>query len=307
MNTAAERENRPREFSDEALGRNEKVFCAPLACRGREGFRLKNMITLSKSSAPATKLYHAPSSYYSMIARLALAEAGIAAQPVRLDIHRRMEQLEPAYVALNPSMTVPTLVLPDQVLADSRDIVAWSFGEVACAGAAGEAINRQYTFPIEDLTMSWLMGWNPVARRALPRKLQAANRQLLRLAARYPELAAVYRRRAEVFAARSRTFGVDGLQALFARRWSEAEVHLDWLEQTLDDGRPFLFSNAFGPADAVWIAFLGRIRFIGKGAAIDRRPALRLYEATMQARPAWAAAEIWTRIHWFKLLRQILA
>ena len=264
-------------------------------------------MTESETSAPAIKLYHAPSSYYSMIARLALAEAGIAARPVTLDIHRRMEQLEPAYVALNPGMTVPTLVLPDRVLADSRDIVARAFGETACAGAAGEAIGRQYAFPIEDLTMSWLMGWNPVARRALPRKLRAARQRLLEFADSHPELADVYRRRADVFAARSTTFKIDGLPALFARRWNEAEAHLDWLESVLADGRPFLLSDAFGPADTVWVVFLGRIRFIGKGAAIDRRPALRRYETAMQARPSWRTADIWTRVHWLRLLRQVVA
>lgn len=251
-------------------------------------------------------LYHAPSSYYSMIARLALAEAGVAARMATLDIHRRMEQLQPGYVALNPHMTVPTLVLPDRVLADSRDILTWAFGEAACSGAAGEAIARHYRFPIEDLTMSWLMGWNPAARRMLPRKLQAAQRQLLALAARHPELATVYRRRAEVFAERSRTFRPAGLTELFARRRAEAEEHLDWMERTLADGRPFLASAAFGPADVVWVVFLGRLRFIRQGAAIGRRPGVRRYEAAMRVRPAYGAADVWTRVRWLRLLRQVI-
>ena len=264
------------------------------------------MTQLQERSLHAAKLYHAPSSYYSMIARFALAEAGIAVQPVRLDIHRRMQQFEPAYVVLNPGMTVPTLVLPDRILADSRDIVAWAFGEAAGSSAAGEAIERHYTFPIEDLTMSWLMGWNPVARRMMPRKLQTVRLHLGNLAAQHPEIGGVYRRRADVFLARSRTFSSAGLPALFERRWAEAEAHLDWLESTLADGRPFLFSDAFGPADAVWVVFLGRIRFIGRGGAIDRRIAVRRYEDAMRARPAWQAADIWTSIHWLRFLRQIL-
>ncbi|MGH7040993.1 MAG: glutathione S-transferase family protein, partial [Acetobacteraceae bacterium] len=59
------------------------------------------------------RLYHTPSSYYSMIARLALAEGGVAWEPVFVDIHFRMSQQRPDYVRLNPGMTVPTLVLAD--------------------------------------------------------------------------------------------------------------------------------------------------------------------------------------------------
>ena len=68
------------------------------------------------------RLYHAPSSYFSMIARLALAEAGIDHEQVFVDIHFRSGQQLPAYARLNPNMTVPTLVLPGRVLDASRDM-----------------------------------------------------------------------------------------------------------------------------------------------------------------------------------------
>ena len=77
----------------------------------------------AKLSGPKPRLYHTPSSYYSMIARLALAEGGIAHEPVFVDIHFRMSQQQPDYVRLNPNMTVPTLVLSDRILDQSRDIV----------------------------------------------------------------------------------------------------------------------------------------------------------------------------------------
>ena len=77
---------------------------------------------MHETSVAVPRLYHAPSSYYSMIARLALAEGGIAYQPVFVEIHVRMSQQQPDYVRLNPNMTVPTLVLADRVLDQSRDI-----------------------------------------------------------------------------------------------------------------------------------------------------------------------------------------
>ena len=55
-------------------------------------------------------LYNAPSSYYSMIARYALFEAGLSFENRRMDIHLAKEQLSPWYRAINPKMTVPSLV-----------------------------------------------------------------------------------------------------------------------------------------------------------------------------------------------------
>ena len=67
-------------------------------------------------------LYSAPSSYYSMIGRLALKEAQVPFENHQMDIHLRKEQLAPWYVALNPHMSVPTLVDGKTILIDSQDI-----------------------------------------------------------------------------------------------------------------------------------------------------------------------------------------
>lgn len=82
------------------------------------------MMAPVRQSGAKPRLYYTPSSYYSMIARLALAEGGVAHERVFVDIHVRMSQQQPDYVRLNPNMTVPTLVLADRVLDQSRDIAA---------------------------------------------------------------------------------------------------------------------------------------------------------------------------------------
>ena len=68
-------------------------------------------------------LYSAPPSYYSMIGRLALNAAQISFENHHMDIHVRKEQLAPWYIALNPHMTVPTLVDGKTILIDSQDIL----------------------------------------------------------------------------------------------------------------------------------------------------------------------------------------
>ena len=72
------------------------------------------------------ELFHAAPSYYSMVARLALAEAGVGYTSRLMDIHLAKQQLSPAYRRLNPHMTVPTLRGPDLLLTDSAQILGYA-------------------------------------------------------------------------------------------------------------------------------------------------------------------------------------
>ncbi len=257
---------------------------------------------------PPPRLHHTPSSYYSMIARLALIEAGEPFVSVPVDIHRKKEQLEPAYARKNPKMTVPTLEIDGTVLTDSRDILFHAFapkGQPA-DDSVRAWVDRHYGFPIEDLTIGWLLSWNPLARAALPRGLAAVQQKIRALADEHADLADHYRARAEAFAARIRTFDAKEVVALFAERQRTALDHLDALEAALADGRPTLVPHAYGAADVVWTAFLARLRFIRRGAEIARRPALARYAAAMFARPSTKTADLWLTIDPIKLVKQML-
>lgn len=255
------------------------------------------MVEKGANTGGKPRLFHNPASYYSMIARLALAEAGIAYERVFLDIHRRMEQQKPDYARLNPNMTIPTLVLPDRVLDESREIAEWALGGEAETAAARSWVDLHYSFPIEELTFGRLLRRNPLAQRLIPARLASTARKLSALAVANPDLAPLYRARADIFASRARTFDADNIQRLAGRRIAEAVGFLDRLEQNFADGRKFIVPPSYGVADAVWCVFLARVEFAGLGAEIPRRPALARYWAAMQARPAFAAADIWTRMH----------
>jgi ganglioside-induced differentiation-associated protein 1 len=254
------------------------------------------------------KLYHAPSSYYSMIARMALAENAIRYRPVFVDIHARMSQQEPDYVRLNPDMTVPTLVGPDFVLAQSRDIAEFAFG-LRESGVDAETrawLDLHYGFPIEELTFGRLLTRNPLTRVMIPKRLQAARRRLVALAAANPDLAGLYDKRAEVFAARVIAFDPHLLGVLAERRQAEAISFLDRLEAVLADGRSSLVPPRFGVADVAWTVFLARMEFAGLREEVAKRPALARYWRAASARPAYAAADIWTRLHFGRLVAGIL-
>ena len=254
------------------------------------------------------RLYHAPSSYFSMIARLALVEAGLDHEQVFLDIHVRSSQQLPAYARLNPNMTVPTLVLPGRVLDQSREILN---AALARAGQDSDAettswIDLHYTYPVEELTFGGFLARHALARAVIPARMAASRRRLLRLAAAHPDLAGVYERRAEVFAERERTFDPKMATHLLATRRQEATELLDRLERHLTDHRSVMVPPDYGAADVVWTVFLARMAFVGMEGEIVRRPALDRYWGAMTARPSFAAADIWTRLHLSRLIRGII-
>ena len=98
----------------------------------------------------ATILYSNYSSYYSMIARLCLAEKQVAYDLNDIDIHIKMEQLAPEYVAMQPNMTVPVLDCDGKIIADSRLILHFvneHFGGVDLFPAAdAEAIEQSLSY-----------------------------------------------------------------------------------------------------------------------------------------------------------------
>lgn len=249
-------------------------------------------------------LYHAPSSYYSMIARLALAESGIAYKSVLVDIHARMNQQKPDYARLNPNMTVPTLVLADRVLDQSRDIAEYALGagQTAPDRQTQAWLDLHYAYPIEELTFGGILARNPLARILIPRRLRAIHHRLLAYAAAHPDLAQVYAARAEVFAERVRIFDADAVMRLAQKRRDEAIGLLDRMQETLGDGRAVMVPPAYGLADVVWTVFLARMEFTGLGAEIAQRPALARYWQAMQARPGFGAADIWTKFHVLRLI-----
>ncbi len=266
------------------------------------------MVEPAKLSGARPRLYHARSSYYSMIARLALIEGGVAYEPVVVDIHLRMAQQRPDYVRLNPNMTVPTLVLPDRVLDQSRDIAEYALGvgEATLDGDTKAWLDLHYGYPIEELTFGGLLARNPLARIMIPKRLESIRRRLLERAAQTPDLAKTYEERAAVFAERVRTFDPASVVQLAQKRRAEAIGFMDRLEQALHDGRGVIVPPAYGAADVVWTVFLARMEFVGLGVELRKRPALARYWRAVQARPSFAPADIWTKVHVFRLIGGML-
>lgn len=254
------------------------------------------------------RLYHTSSSYYSMIARLALAERGVPFQSIEMDIHRRKQQFAPDYARLNPNLTVPTLDVDGTALSQSRDILLYAFGvnETALDSATAHWLDLHYAFPVDELTFGWLLSHNPLARLVIGHTLKATEKRLRELAIKHPDLSDIYRERAEVFTKRVRTFDPNGVKAMFGERKRAALELMDVLDGALADGRETLVEDGYGPADVVWTVFIARMNFVRFDDALAKRVHLSRYMKAVKARPSFHEADIWDRLSPFKLLRQIL-
>ena len=252
--------------------------------------------TISASGKP--RLYHAPSSYYSMIARLALAEAGIDHDQIFMDILFRGDQRLPAYARLNPNMTVPTLELTGRILDASRDIVHYALPDDGETDPETKSwVDLHYSYPIEELTFAGFLARHAVARTIIPARMAASRRHLLRLAAANPDLAGVFEKRAAVFAGRERIFDPKLAVQLLSTRRAQAGGLLDQLDRHLSDRRGVMVPPDYGAADVVWTVFLARMVFVGMAGEIASRPGVARFWDAMKARPSFGAADIWTGLH----------
>ncbi len=242
------------------------------------------------------KLYNALPSYYSMIARLALAVAGIDYTSRLMDIHRRREQLSPAYGAINPHMTVPALVTETGILDDSREILKWAVRErpevfVEGDGSEPSFLDAHYAFSIEGLTFGTAMLRWPILQWVLPRLLRKACIALRRQQAAHPELSEAFANKIAQNEARIGFFIEGSLKDKVAALRVTA-THL--IAQVPVPSGAYLYGDKPSAADVVLAVFLARLKMIGAGALVAHRPDLIAWFDRFSATPGYQSADVWT-------------
>lgn len=251
-------------------------------------------------------LYHAPPSYYSMVARLALLEAGVGFDSRPMDLHIAKEQLAPWYQAVNPHMTVPALVDDNTVLIDSQDILrfasakagsAWADREVSVSGDIEAVVQAFYAIPIEDLTFTKAMLKIPPLRFIFPRVLKKIVRKLegeLEIT-EYPE---AVRAKIAINKKRISYFTEGSLKDKLETERDRVTVFLNHIPV----GSPLLFGDKLSSVDIVSAVLIARLAMIGEYSLLKPVPALNAWFERFQARPAFERADIWMKPHLFRLL-----
>jgi glutathione S-transferase len=247
------------------------------------------------------ELFHAAPSYYSMVARLALAEAEVPTISRLMDIHLAKQQLSSAYRQLNPAMTVPTLRGPGFLLTDSSQILAYAAEHTATPWADAdpsrrEAIQRavadHYAISIETLTFSKLLASRPWFKRVMVTMLSGINAKLEREVQRAPDQAALLEAKIQVNKRRLAVFRDRPAGQVLAEQRQQVSAYLASLPPVVASG--WLFGGAISSADVVLAVLMSRLSMAGELSLLSRMD-LQGWWQRFQQRPAFGQAELWTR------------
>ena len=247
-------------------------------------------------------LYSNNSSYYSMIARLVLAEKGVAYDLHNIDIHINMEQFSPEYVKIQPNMTVP----------DSHKILLFvnqNFAGVELcpdkdSAAILKSLDLHYTFSIEDLTMGNALRKSPIARFALARGLQRASRRCRELMRTHPEFKVACENKLQLEVQREKL--ILSKENNYAQMLEQAISLCDNLENELGQ-HEFAASNQYSLADVVWTVYLARLLMIKFDHLIMESKNLHAYWQRMTARDSYLKANLCTKMPLKFLIKVVLA
>lgn len=262
-------------------------------------------ISVERFVMATLQLHNALSSYYSMIARLALAVGGVEYASHVMDIHRGREQLTPEYGAVNPHLTVPALETGTEVITDSRAILAWVVDrrpEIFVDGGESEKafLEAHYSFSIEGLTFGRAMLRWPILRWIFPRLLARACDSLRTQQRAHPELSEVFANKILQNEARIRFFSEGSLKdKVEALRKSAGDLIIS----VPAPRGTYLYGAKPSAADVVLAVFLARLKMIGMWDLVLGRPDLIAWFERISATPAYQAADVWSVFSLKRVLR----
>ena len=250
-------------------------------------------------SHPQVVTYSADLSICSQICRLAVQEHNLAdAEDVAVDIEYAMDNYEPWFARLQPTMTVPVMCYDDQVIGDSKDILYFlaerhdNRGLYPQAARAEidefiEAFYARFLF-IGIFTFGHLLQRSEGLKRFILHAKTDVTLAKLRTLAEDPELGDVARKKLAQM--QHRDFSQLSDPGLLGKADAEVTGLVQMLEEKLQDGRSWVCVEAYTLADIVATALLARVHFIQEEALFT--PAVSAYWQRLQARPSFAAANV---------------
>lgn len=258
------------------------------------------------------ELLNAASSYYSMVARLALVEADIPFHNHMLDIHFAKQQLSDKYRELNPQMTVPTLRAENLLLTSSKDILQWAAcqagsswmdSDISLTLLINELVSNHYLIEIEDLTFGKWLSSNKLLAFVFPRMLASTVKRLENQLDSVDSLSPVdiiaLKNKAQLNRSRLAYF-TEGSQIQKLE-----DMRLKWSNYLhtipLIDSNQFIFGDRFSSIDVVLAVLFARLTMINETSLIDR-PDLQNWWGRVQLRSSLRVADLWMTMQRRRLL-----
>ena len=215
-----------------------------------------------------------------------------------VDIEYAMDNYEPWFARLQPTMTVPVMCYDDQVIGDSKDILYFLAERHAERGLYPQAARAEIDEFIEAFyarfmfigifTFGHLLQRSEGLKRFILHAKTDVTLAKLRTLAEDPETGDVARKKLAQM--EHRDFSQLSDPGLLGKADAEVTGLVQMLEERLQDGRSWVCGEAYTLADIVATALLARVHFIQEEALFT--PAVSAYWQRLQARPSFAAANV---------------
>ena len=224
-------------------------------------------------------LHHNDMSVCSQKVRLVLREKGLAPVEHHLNL-RAGDQLDPAYLELNPNGVVPTLLVDDRPIIESTLICeyldeAYPDPPLRPHDLVERAVMRRFAnIPDQGLHAACGTVSSAIAFRhqylALPKAEREAN------IAATPDPARRERKRITIEQGMAAPFAADAIRLY--------DTVLGRVEDRLD-GRPWLAGDAYSLADSALTPYIVRLDHLQLSRMWDRRPRVAAWYERIVARP----------------------
>ena len=251
------------------------------------------------ASHPQVVTYTADLSICSQICRLAVQEHNLTnAEDVAVDIEYAMDNYEPWFARLQPTMTVPVMCYGDRVIGDSKDILYFLAERHADRGLYPKAARAEIDKFVEGFyarfmfigiyTFGHLLQRSDGLKRFILHAKTDVTLAKLRTLVGDPELGDVARKKLAQM--EHRDFSQLSDPGLLEKANAEVTGLVQMLEDRLLEGRSWVCGEAYTLADIVATALLARVHFIQQEALFTAT--VRAYWQRLQARPSFTAANV---------------
>lgn len=254
------------------------------------------------------RLFHVVPSFYSQIARIALAEKCVPFQEeITIAGPPVYDNYQPEYLRMNPNGVIPTFVHGDRIVYEAVDIARYvdehfegpslSPSDPNEKAEMNRWIDRITELPIRVMSYAGLTGiGGRIANAANQKRLSA----LARLRDRNPDLKDVYD--AKIKDIEEFVRDIITPEAVNEVR-RKSYRYLDELDEIFSR-RDWIVGSSYSLADAVWTVLIARMLML-KLDPLKGRPHVAAFYERVKARPSFENASIWEEFQPYSMFEMI--
>lgn len=240
------------------------------------------------SGAPATGsaiFYGYPLAFNPAKSKLALEEKGIKYTEKKIDLFNG-QSLEPWYLKLNPAASAPTLVVGDEKITESADIIRWADKQGTPLGgdSVDRAVVEEWLQKVDPWDGNLFTAVNSGAAGVIKLTTQYKIKVAEANAKRNPDLAELYKQKVVKMEG---SLAEPNDKAAVEKNLKQIISLLDEADATLAS-KKFIAGDEYSAADAIFTPVLYRMYNCSKEKEfIDPRPNVKRYYEEVKKRPSY--------------------